>query len=244
MEVFNLSEMARCFGDAWSPSIGDPTRMGWVTVIAYLVTALACFAAMRVGRFDRRFWQVMGIVLLLLCANKQLDLQSGLTAIARCSAQIQGWYDNRRVVQVAFIVVLLLGSAGALTLTVLLLRKSLGRIGIAIAGFALLLTYVGVRAAGFHHMDYAHQGDAGARAAELGVRAFGHCADPSERTHRQAPGPARRAVGNCRERALTPPLHHLPNIGQPAGHGRGGGHGRAHQMGAAAATLSAFEIAV
>jgi len=31
-----------------------------------------------------------------LAVNKQLDLQSFLTALGRCDARLQGWYETRR----------------------------------------------------------------------------------------------------------------------------------------------------
>ena len=39
-----------------------------------------------------------GAYLLFLAFNKQLDLQSLLTAVARCQAMIQGWYESSPVI--------------------------------------------------------------------------------------------------------------------------------------------------
>jgi hypothetical protein len=55
---------------AWSPGIGDPNVMGWVTVVAYLWAAYLCFAVHRswlasVGSTTRRSaWAPVGLALL------------------------------------------------------------------------------------------------------------------------------------------------------------------------------------
>ena len=99
------------------------------------------------------FWTLAALLLLFLAVNKQLDLQSFMTAAGRCMAQAQGWYENRRLVQLAFI----LGLAGTGVLVLLglrrLLRGTLARTGLALLGLVLVTVFVLIRAAGFHHMD-------------------------------------------------------------------------------------------
>ncbi len=149
-----------CIFSVWSPKIGDPHLMGWVTVGVYLLAGLAAASVVRRDAFppgtrgrERTFWTLSALLLLFLAVNKQLDLQSFLTAAARCMAQAQGWYENRRVVQLAFI--LMLAMAGVLALLGLrrLLRGTLARTGLALLGLVLVTVFVVIRAAGFHHMD-------------------------------------------------------------------------------------------
>lgn len=149
-----------CILSVWSPGIGDPHPMGWVTVAVYLLAALAAASVVRRDAFppgsrarERMFWTLAALLLLFLAVNKQLDLQSFMTAAGRCMAQAQGWYENRRVVQVAFILVL--AGAGVLVLLGLrrLLRGTLARTGLALLGLVLVTVFVVIRAAGFHHMD-------------------------------------------------------------------------------------------
>ena len=88
---------------------------GWFTTCAYFITAAAALLAMRSPKllpYPRRnrykqFWFLILVVLLLLGSNKQLDLQNLLTAVGRCSAWLNGWYDQRRHVQLEFIIALL-----------------------------------------------------------------------------------------------------------------------------------------
>src|SRR3954468_15751872 len=77
----------------WRPGIGDPTLLGWTTVVAYFAAALACgrTAAAKGGR-PTPFWSLLSLLLVFLGFNKQLDLQSVLTEIGRRLAREQGWY--------------------------------------------------------------------------------------------------------------------------------------------------------
>lgn len=155
--VFTISipTLFACASLRWSPGIGDPSVMGWATVAAYIVTAMLCFLAPTKARShtEARFWILVGIFLLALALNKQLDLQSALTALGRCVSQQQGWYGSRRAIQREFIVVLLTGSAFVGVAMVWLLRSVLGRIWLALAGVMIVMTFIAVRAVSFHHMD-------------------------------------------------------------------------------------------
>lgn len=151
-----ITRIFDCTFERWSPGIGDPGPVGWSIVLAYLVAAGASLSlAARRDRdtAERVFWTISGAGLLFLAINKQLDLQSLLTAGGRCAAQLQGWYDGRRAVQAALITVMLVLSvvcgAGALWF----LRGTARRTGIALLGLVWITGFVLVRAAGFHHVD-------------------------------------------------------------------------------------------
>jgi len=149
-----------CAFHGWSPGIGDPTVMGWVAVAAYLsAAAVAGVAGARAAfpvssrRRERLFWLSLFLVLSFLAINKQLDLQSFLTALGRCLSRTQGWYDNRRDVQQDFVLALAgLAAAGAAGLT-WFLRGTYRRSGLALCGLALLAGFVLIRAVGFHHAE-------------------------------------------------------------------------------------------
>ncbi len=129
--------------------------MGWMTVAAYLVTAALAFRVVRQidrGR-TRVFWATVVGLMLCLAVNKQLDLQSALTAAGRCIAQAQGWYDHRRAVQVQFIEVLLGFALLALLSGLVLLRRDLPANLLALVGLVFVAGFVMVRAVGFHHID-------------------------------------------------------------------------------------------
>jgi hypothetical protein len=155
-----MSATLTCAFAQWNPGLGDNHLMGWVTVGVYLGAATASAMAARqlagcyrVQRRERRFWALTALVLLLLAVNKQLDLQSLLTMVARCHAALAGWYDARRVVQEAFIYIVAVGGAVGLGLLTLLLRDILGRVWLALVGLVFVCVFVVIRAASFHHVD-------------------------------------------------------------------------------------------
>jgi hypothetical protein len=175
---------------SWAPGIGDPTVVGWITVVAYLVAAGLCLRVYRrlpapaaafgalvgavvalvpvfwaiTGRARRLatlpaharlrgLWLSLAILLLLLGINKQLDLQTALTEVGRILAHREGWYERRRVVQLALIVCVLLAGACGLRAIVLLTRGSLRSMRAVLAGTLALVCFVVIRAASFHHVD-------------------------------------------------------------------------------------------
>ncbi|MET0250752.1 MAG: hypothetical protein ABW203_01085 [Novosphingobium sp.] len=138
----------------WSPGIGDPTPVGWLTVLAYLAAAMANLrAAGRDAPDNARMWLSLFVFLGLLAVNKQLDLQSLLTAVAREEARNGGWYDSRRWIQEVFILMLLAISTAAMAFLLYLTRRRGRPLRVAMLGITVLLLFVCVRASSFHHMD-------------------------------------------------------------------------------------------
>ncbi|MFP5270046.1 hypothetical protein [Coleofasciculus sp.] len=145
----------------WQPGIGDPTFMGWFTVVVYFITALLCLICalphrlvflQRVNR-NLLLWGFFALILVLLGINKQLDLQSWLTTVGKELALSQGWYQQRRMVQVQFI--------GGIVIAALILLSVIGRAvyaerrtyRLALLGLMFLSCFIVIRASSFHHID-------------------------------------------------------------------------------------------
>jgi len=142
----------------WSPGIGDPTIGGWITVLLYAATAASIWKLLTRVDFTRHkteewVWRGLLAGLIFLGINKQLDLQSALSELGRLIAHQQGWYDNRRQVQQAFIAGTGIMGLTTLTALVFLAWGSRGATLSALAGGFALLVFVMVRAASFHHID-------------------------------------------------------------------------------------------
>lgn len=154
-----LRTVLTCAFTRWSPGLGDNHVMGWVTVLVYLAASVAAArAAMALGTGgadgrERRFWWIASGLLLFLAVNKQLDLQSLVTMLGRCHAELAGWYENRRVVQREFILAVAVAGVVALGLLAWLLRGILGRVWVALLGLGFVVVFVVTRAASFHHVD-------------------------------------------------------------------------------------------
>ncbi|MEQ9549391.1 MAG: hypothetical protein RIM23_07210 [Coleofasciculus sp. G3-WIS-01] len=145
----------------WQPGIGDPTFMGWFTVVVYFITALLCLICalphrlVLLQRVNRNLWLwgFFALILVLLGINKQLDLQSWLTTVGKELAISQGWYQQRRMVQVQFI--------GGIVIAALILLSVIGRAvyaerltyRLALLGLMFLSCFIVIRASSFHHID-------------------------------------------------------------------------------------------
>lgn len=149
-----LLDLRTCIASTWSPVIGDPTILGWITVVCYVVagllSAIACHN--QTGK-QRVFWFGLAVLLLLLSINKELDLQTALTAAARCIAKADGWYADRRSIQITFIFAIIAISGVTALALCWILRRDLRAVGLALFGVATLLAFIAIRAAGFHHFD-------------------------------------------------------------------------------------------
>jgi hypothetical protein len=158
MESFVLSAPFFAFtdGDQWRPGIGDPTIMGWVTVVGYFMAAILCgrcFFLPPAKSKERVFWGLLFFAMFCLGINKQLDLQTWLTLTARKMARSEGWYEQRRLVQVIFI--FFVGVAGILSFyAIWKVAQASRKNRLALAGFLFLVTFVIIRAASFHHVDW------------------------------------------------------------------------------------------
>jgi hypothetical protein len=132
----------------------DRTTFAWVIVVCYFAGAGASVGAWtRAESRERRFWLATAILLVLLGLNKELDLQNALTQSARAVVRYLGLYEQRRLMQGGFLLVL--GTAGLVVVVFLAgwLRKSSRPSKAAATGIVLLFAFVVTRAASFHHID-------------------------------------------------------------------------------------------
>lgn len=133
--------------------------MGWLTVLGYGIAAILALRTSKqvksidLPQVEKIFWFMLTPALFFLMVNKQLDLQSLLTAVGRCEAQISGWYDLRRAKQAKFIYILITTGLFSLVIASFLLRRSIRRMWLVLLGTTSLVTFILVRAVGFHHVD-------------------------------------------------------------------------------------------
>jgi hypothetical protein len=134
--------------------------MGWLTVAAYgLAAIIAFFAARRAGRApglatgSRATWLMVSALMTFLCLNKQLDLQSLFTDIGRVVAYQQGWYEDRREFQKWFVMGALGASCLTALVTIIVFHRFWRNHFLLAFGLAFMITFIGVRAISFHHVD-------------------------------------------------------------------------------------------
>ena len=143
----------------WTPKIGDPTIGGWVTVVLYLLAAVSCWISARelvledIASNERRAWWAISALFLALGINKQLDLQSALTETGRVLAHYQGWFEQRQLVQLAFIALVAIICLIAAIALLLWTRSAPTPARLALIGTSMVLGFVLIRAASFHHVN-------------------------------------------------------------------------------------------
>jgi hypothetical protein len=143
-----------------TPRIGDPTFVGWLTTVLYFVTSISCWILARKVELagnhhsnERLAWLFIAVLFLALGTNKQLDLQTALTEAGRVIAHLQGWYEQRESVQTVFIgLVATICVITAFTLLIWMRRAPIPT-WLALIGTILVLGFVLIRSASFHHID-------------------------------------------------------------------------------------------
>jgi hypothetical protein len=158
--ILKKGSVARVTQFNWSPGIGDPTFAGWLTVVLYLIASINCWIVARKLGFEdapssreRRAWRSIAVLFLALGINKQLDLQTGFTQAGRVLANYQGWYDQRQQVQLIFIALVAVTCVAAATTLLIWARHAPIPTWLALVGTTLVLGFVLIRAASFHHVD-------------------------------------------------------------------------------------------
>jgi hypothetical protein len=139
----------------WRPIIGDPTVVGWFTVILYFFTSYWTYqAAIRLDKRWRRIvWKCTALLLAFLGINKQLDLQTFFLSFCKAYAKYHGWYAERRSMQNIFMLtVTLLAICSVVTLHHYAKRSNFDD-RILFFGLAILVGFVLIRAISFHDVD-------------------------------------------------------------------------------------------
>lgn len=139
-------------------SIATADIADWVTVAAYSLAALLCDrsarrAALLTELREQAFWRYASALLLFLGINELIDLQTLLTSAGRSHAKANGWYEERRMVQLIFVLILAVGAIIGGIVSLWLTRGSDVAVRLALAGFVFIGLFVFLRAVSFHHVD-------------------------------------------------------------------------------------------
>ena len=147
----------------WSIGIGNPTFLGWFICISYFVAVWICgnkaLQAKRVSD-NYPFWLSLTIFLLFLGIIKQLDLQTLFIQTIRYLSIQHGWYEQRKLVQIAFVALTSFGVLVSLISLRIFFADSWRRYKVAWFGIILLCTFILLRMALFDGVNvFLHQGD-------------------------------------------------------------------------------------
>lgn len=141
----------------WQSAIANADFADWVTVAGYLAAAGLSVRAAGRARIEQAareiaFWRLTAVLLVLLGINELLDLQALLTSAGRAYAKEGGWYENRRSVQFAFVVILAIAAAVVGAATIWLTRRTHVAVRIALIGLVFIGLFILLRAASIHHL--------------------------------------------------------------------------------------------
>ncbi len=139
---------------SWRPGFGDPTIIGWVTVALYAVAVFSCWLTLRRMQpsRERQIWQFIALLFLALGLNKQLDLQTALIEAGRLFASHEGWYGQRRAVQLAFTEGLAISCLAIAIALIHWARTTSAACWVALFGTCIVLGFVLLRTAAFDHV--------------------------------------------------------------------------------------------
>jgi len=151
--------LAAMTDQGWRPGIGDPSLMGWLTVLAYASVAALCgWAGWRervIARWARgRVWAVLVVGMAGLGVNKQLDLQTWFGRSAKSVVQAAGWMTHERLLETGFIVALVVLALLTIGMLLFWLRRYWRQYGLAVVGIAFLAAFVIARGSSFHDVDW------------------------------------------------------------------------------------------
>lgn len=142
---------------AWDLLVGDPTPLGWLAFLAYLLAAGACWRAYRAAsvsaaRRQAWFWALFALLFFVLGLNKQLDLQTALLRAGRALVHSGRAPLTRGEASVYGIFAMAVGGGLALYLLARLAWPPGAGQGLALAGCACLVGYVLMRLSDFQHV--------------------------------------------------------------------------------------------
>ena len=131
---------------SWHFGFYDDTPLGWLTTLAYFVVAGLCGLLAWCSRNEFRnrahTWLIIGVAMVLLGINKQLDLQNWLRFSGRdLSAQL-GIYHHKVAIRSVFLVLLAVAGLAAAIYWRHLYAATLRRHPALPAGLVLLALFI------------------------------------------------------------------------------------------------------
>ena len=151
-----LALIRDCAAQAFVLRLGDPTPLGLaMTALYVLASALLLTLALRRsgwGQGERLLWSAVGLGLVALTLNKQLDLQQSVIWTGRCVARAEGWFEQRLVFQRLFGSAMLLLMALGLGWLVWKCRLALAANRVLLVGLVLLSLFVALQIARFEQL--------------------------------------------------------------------------------------------
>ena len=138
----------------------DPTISGWLIQVIYVLVSVSCWRTARKLALNRAcalrehyLWLLIATLFVALCICKQLGLETALTEAGRNLAFSEGWYNQRQVVQLAFVMLVTLSGIFAAIIFLKRTRNWPPSTLFALIGATFVVAYLILRAVSFHPVD-------------------------------------------------------------------------------------------
>ena len=140
----------------------DPTIGGWLIELLYFIVSVSCWRSARKlalnyasAPFEHHVWQAIAALFFALCITRHFGLETALTEASRKLAFLEGWYNQRRGVQLAIIVLMAISFIFAEILLMIWSRnKSLtASATLALMSATFVMAYLIIRSISFHSVD-------------------------------------------------------------------------------------------
>lgn len=143
-----------CTFDRWVSIWGDPLLPATIIMAGYAIAAWLTWRVTQqeTGR-ERLFWGLGTTLMLFLFLNTHLDLHILPGAFGRCLARLQGWWENRRIVQTIFVACVTGLMALMLLTVVIFFYRNLLRNFLFVLGCLVSAGYLIIKSSGLHYVD-------------------------------------------------------------------------------------------
>lgn len=150
----------QCIVNTWSPKIGDPFLLAWIITAGYFLAAILSFSvSQRITKYYSApgkawaFWLGLTVMMVFLGLNKQLDLQTFLHSSLKCLSIVEGWYNQRRIFQLDFVIAIAAVFAVLVVFIISFFREILRKDTLAVTGIIFLLVFILIHASYFNYFE-------------------------------------------------------------------------------------------
>ncbi|MFV0359135.1 hypothetical protein [Tropicimonas sp.] len=157
IEVY--SSALACGVADWVEIFGDPILRGTVFMLAYGIAAVLMLRVAQQSRGREKWlWWLSASLFLFQVVNTHLDLQGLVWATGRCLARAQGWYEERRKIQAAFVGVMATVVLISLLVTALVFRRHILNNLLLVSGVLIAFSMTAVRGINYQGLSTLSRG--------------------------------------------------------------------------------------
>ena len=155
IEVEVIKSALVCGFDGWMEIWGDPIFTGTLFMLSYGLTGWMIFRAASdmTDKRERYYWRLCGALFIFQLANTNLDLHALIWTTGRCLAHAQGWYDDRRDIQLWVLIGLAILIAIILLIVLKLFYRNILRNLLLTLGVSVALGFTIVKGINFHALQ-------------------------------------------------------------------------------------------